>query len=174
MREVAVLLGVTEDAIARTLRRVDSLCRKLIITDLDRPHKKPREVFDPYGPLRELQKALYKKLLLPKLDRFVNSHGGVPKKNQLTCAQQHLGQQFIYSGDIQNFYPSIHFERVRTLFVELGCSAEVARVLTRLCTHHYRLEQGFITSPILADRIFRPADDRINRLSEKHGLLSPV
>src|SRR5262249_16564199 len=51
------------------------------------------------------------------------------------------------------------------------CSTEVAKVLTRLCTNHHRLEQGFITSPILADRIFRPADERIIHLCDKRGLI---
>ena len=95
----------------------------------------------------------------PRLIDAPNSHGGVPDKSQLTCVQQHLQQNFVYSGDIRNFYPRIHFERVRRLYLGLGCSAEVARALTRLCTNHHRLEQGFITSPILADRIFRPADE---------------
>jgi RNA-directed DNA polymerase len=156
---------------AMTLQRVNALCHKLTIWDLDRPHKKPRQVYDPLGSLRALQRAFYKKLLLPTLDRCANSHGGVPDRSQLTCVEQHQRQKFVYSGDIQSFYPGIHFERVRNLFIELGCSAEVARALTRLCTNHHRLEQGFITSPILADRIFRPADERIIRLCEKHGLV---
>jgi RNA-directed DNA polymerase len=169
--EVAGLLRTTAERMAWTLRRVNSLCHKLTITDLDCPRRKPREVYDPFGPLRSLQRALYKKVLLPGLDRCANSHGGVPDKNQLTCVEQHKRQKFVYCGDIQSFYPGIHFERVRLLFIGLGCSAEVARALTRLCTNHHRLEQGFITSPILADRIFRPADERIIRLCDKYGLV---
>jgi hypothetical protein len=54
--------------------------------------------------------------------------------------------------------------------MSLGCSADATRVLSRLCTYRHCLAQGFITSPILADCIFRPADERIQRLCEKYGL----
>jgi hypothetical protein len=168
--EIAALLDTTEERLWWALMRVRRLCDKLTITDFDRPGKKPRVVYDPRGTLRDLQKALYKKFLLPGLDRFPNSHGGIPGKNILTSARRHRKQGFVYCGDIQNFYPSIHFSRVRQLFLQLGCSEEAAKVLTRLCTTNHRVEQGFITSPILADRLFRPADERILTLCKKHGL----
>lgn len=164
--ETASLLGCTEDLLWETTRRVDALSVKLTITDLTRPDKKPREVYDPIGPLRALQKNAF----LPRLDRFSKSHGGVRGRSQLTCVTEHANQQFVCCADIQSFYPSIHFERIRGLFLRLGCSEEVALILTRLCTHHNRLEQGFITSPILADRLFRGADKAILHLCTKYGL----
>lgn len=128
-------------------------------------------VYDPCGQLRVRQKALHQKILRPRLDRSPYSYGGIPDKNQLDCAGQHLGQQFVYTGEIRSFYPSIHFDRVRRLFLGLGCSTEVTRALTRLTTSHHQLEQGFITSPIIADRIFRSADERIARLCANYGLI---
>jgi Reverse transcriptase (RNA-dependent DNA polymerase) len=168
--QLAHLLETTEHDILCTLKRVNSLCDKITITDLDKPSKKPRVVYDPRGPLRRLQKTLYAKILLPGLERSRDSHGGVKGKNILTCIAPHTTRRFVYSGDIQNFYPSIRYERVKQLFLDLRCSAEVAKMLTRLCTNHYRLEQGFITSPILADQIFRPADQMIVKLCEVHGM----
>jgi hypothetical protein len=168
--QIAALLATTEEQLRWTLTRVPRLCDKLTIKDLDRPGKKPRVVYDPRGRLRHLQKKLHTMILQPGLERFPNSHGGVQGRNILTGVRPHRKQRFVYSGDIQNFYPSIHFSRVRQLYLQLGCSDEAARVLTRLCTNNHRLEQGFITSPILADRLFRPADERIVRLCVKHGL----
>jgi len=168
--EIAALLETTEEHLRWTLMRAPHLCHKLTIEDLGRPSKKPRVVYDPRGSLRDLQKKIHAKILLPGLERFPNSHGGVPGKNILTSVRRHKKQQFVYCGDIHNFYPSIHYSRVLGLFLELGCSDEAAKVLTRLCTNHYRVEQGFITSPILADRLFRPADMRIVQLCKKHDL----
>lgn len=170
LRDLAKLLGTDDELLASTLKRVGSLSRELTITDLDRPFKQPRIVHAPQGPLRALQSRLLRNVLLPRFDRSANSYGGVPGRNQVGCARQHLRQKFVYSGDIRNFYPSIHFERVRRLFRVLGCSDEVANAITRLTTKGHRLAQGFITSPIIADRMFRPADLRITALCEKEGL----
>src|SRR5208282_545719 len=132
--ELASLLGCTADGLWDTTRRVDALSVRLTITDLTRLDKKPREVYDPVGRLRVLQKALQRNIFLPRLDRFAKSHGGVRGRNQLTCVTEHANQKFVYCADIQSFYPSIHFERIRDLFLRLGCSEEAGRILTRLCT----------------------------------------
>jgi RNA-directed DNA polymerase len=79
----------------------------------------------------------------------------------LTNVRQHIGQPFLFTADIADFYPSIHYKRVRGLFISLGCSEEVARVCTRICTFKNSLSQGLLTSPILADRLMRVVDDRI-------------
>lgn len=169
--ELATLLATSGEMLDSTLTRVGSLSRVLTITDLDRPRKPPRVVHSPQGSLRTLQTRLLRNVLLPRFDRSADSYGGVPGRNHVGCAEQHLRQKFVYSGDIRNFYPSIHFERVRRLFRELGCSEEVADAITRLTTQGHRLAQGFITSPIIADRMFRPADLRIAALCEKEGLI---
>lgn len=169
--ELTGLLGTTVAELDWTLQRVDSLSQVLSIKDLDRPDKKPREVYNPSGPLRTLQEALHYKILQQRLDRSPHSYGGVPGRDQVSCVERHLGQCFCYTGDIRNFYPGIHFERVRRLYLDLGCSDGVARALTRLTTNHHRLEQGYITSPIIADRIFRLADTRIGQLCKQHRLV---
>jgi hypothetical protein len=125
--EIAALLETTEEQLRWTLMRVPRLCDKLTIEDLDQSKKKPRVVYDPRGKLREFQKTIHAKILVPRLERFPNSHGGVPGKNILTSVRRHKKQQFVYCGDIHNFYPSIHFSRVRKLFLALGCSDGLPR-----------------------------------------------
>jgi RNA-directed DNA polymerase len=132
--------------------------------------KAPREVIDPRGSLREMQKALHRNILLPYLTFSPASHGGIPRRSQITNVMPHVGHAFVYTADIKRFFPSIHFSRVTRLFLELGCSDEVSRLLTRICTYDYCLAQGFVTSPLLADQVFRSADDRISKLCEKLGL----
>src|SRR5262249_5116134 len=83
----------------------------------------------------------------------------------------HIGQQFVYTADIKKFFPGIHHSSVRRLFLRLGCSEEVATLLTRICTFDYHLAQGFVTSLILADQAFGLADERILRLCEAKKLV---
>jgi hypothetical protein len=79
----------------------------------------------------------------------------------LTNLRPHLGNRFVFKADIAQFYPGIHHTRVRRLFEQLGCPTDAARCITRLCTYRFCLEQGLVTSPILADTLLAEADVRI-------------
>ena len=90
--ELVTLLATTDEILDSTLKRVGSLSRELSITDLDRPQKPPRNVHSPQGALRALQARLLRSVFLPRFDRSANSYGGVPGRNQVGCAEQHLGR----------------------------------------------------------------------------------
>jgi hypothetical protein len=150
------------------LRRAEDYYEELVLTN---PHGKDRRVASPCGPLRRLQTRFHVEVLSPLLDRSPYSHGGVPGRNVLTNVRPHLGQRFIFTADVTEFYPSIRRERIHDLFMRLGCSAEVARLATRLCTYRHRLAQGLVTSPILADQLMRPVDERIAKACERLGLI---
>lgn len=87
-------------------------------------------------------------------------------------AEQHLRSKFAFSCDISSFYPSIHSSKVYRFFAKTNqCSPDVARLLTRLCTHNYHLALGLITSPLIADQILKPIDKRIARMAEMSNLV---
>lgn len=170
VQSLASIIGTTPDAIRATLARLPALCRHYHVFDPSKPSKDPRDIFDPQGTLRRLQRAVYEKLLLPSINRSPHSHGGVRGRSPLTHVKEHIGQTFVYTLDIASFFPSISLHRVQRLFIRQGCSEEVARILTRICTYNYHLAQGFITSPIIADMVIRPVDDKIAELAEHYGL----
>jgi hypothetical protein len=165
---LAGLLETPLRVLYQVLRRAEEHLEEFVLTGGGR---KPRLVVNPRGPLRRLQSRLHTAVLLPGLDRSPYSHGGVPGRNVLTNVEPHLGQRFAFTADVADFYPSIHYERIHNLLQRLGCSAEVARICTRLCTYRHRLAQGLITSPILADQIMRPVDERISGACERLGLV---
>jgi RNA-directed DNA polymerase len=143
------------------LDRADTYYDELILTDPRKPKKKPREVVSPKGQMRTLQMRLHHRVLAPRLDRSPYSHGGVPGRSILTNAEPHIGQKFLFTADVANFYPSIHWTRILRLFTALNCAPDVARICTRICTYKNHLSQGLLTSPILADALMRPVDERI-------------
>jgi hypothetical protein len=151
------------------LESADDFYEDLLLLDPRKPAK-PRLVISPRGRMRTFQERFYRDVLLPRLDRSPHSHGGVPGRNLLTNVRPHLGQTFVFTTDVSNFYPSIHWQRVFDLFTRLGCSPEVAGLCTRLCTYRHQLAQGLLTSPILADQLLRPVDDRIGGACQKAGL----
>jgi hypothetical protein len=139
----------------------DQFYEELVLHDPAKPGK-PRPVVNVLGTMRDFQTRLYRKTLIRKLSPSFFSHGGVPGRSLKTNVEPHLGSSFVLVADISNFYPSIHYPRVYRLFVErFGCSPDVGRLCTRLCTYRDHLALGLITSPILADQILRRVDLRI-------------
>src|SRR5262249_20589174 len=110
-------------------------------------------------------------LLLPKLHPTKCSHGGVRRRSPLTNARAHLGNTFAFVADISGFFPAISISRVYEMFCRHACRAEVARMLTRLCTFDYHLAIGLVTSPIIANEIFRPIDERIEHACRRMNLV---
>ena len=109
-----------------------------------------------------MQRRLYKWILLRKLRPSLQSHGGVTGRSTKSNAEPHLKSSFVFKADISNFYPSIHHSRIYRLFLnDFGCSPDVARLCTRLCTYEHHLALGLITSPFLADQVLKPTDVRI-------------
>src|SRR5262249_24187693 len=91
--------------------------------------------------------------------------------------------------DLEGFFPSIGFQRVRRVFECVGYSGAVATVLALICTECPRrrivyqrrpmwaatgprgLPQGACTSPALANQVALRLDSRLGGLARKLGLL---
>ena len=130
---------------------------------------KLRDIDNPLEELKGVQSKILKRLLLPvELPGFL--FGAVPKKSILHHATTHLGAAVVVKMDIKSYYPNITSHHVyRVWRGVLGCSPEVASLLTRLTTCAYHLPQGAPTSPALANlllaSIYGPV---LAACSEKH------
>jgi len=146
-----------------------ALVRELTLWRADQS-KKPRDVIAIRGRWRHIQRRIYTKLLLPQFHPSRYSHGGVKCRSALTNARVHLGNSYAFVTDISGFFPAISCFRVNKLFLELACTYEVARALTRFCTYDYHLALGLITSPIIANELFKPIDSHVARACRSIGL----
>lgn len=173
LAHLSQVLFVEERAIKEVLddfdTNPDSLVHELTLWPAD-PSKKPRDVIALRGRWRMLQRRLYIKLFLPRMIASLFSHGGVKRRSPVTNARTHIGNTFAFVTDISGFYPTISCGRVNQLFLDQACSYEVARILTRLCTYDFHLALGLVTSPILANELFKPIDRRIADACRKMGL----
>jgi RNA-directed DNA polymerase len=130
-----------------------------------------RTIEAPRAHLKEIQRCIYRNLLagiwLPdSLHAYRKDH------SVISAMAPHRGRLFWWCADIAQFYPSISFKNVYDIFVDLGCSPDVARILTRLTTHNYHLPQGAPTSPALANLYLRcfGVARRLEGLAQKQGL----
>jgi retron-type reverse transcriptase len=112
----------------------------------------------------------------------------VPGRSTLTNAAPHAGRDVVVNLDLEGFFPSIGFARVRHLFRRVGYSGAVATLLALLCTECPRkrvvyagtpyfvatgprgLPQGACTSPALSNQVARKLDRRLAGLARKLGL----
>jgi hypothetical protein len=110
-----------------------------------------------------------------------------PGSSIVTHASRHTAQALVVRLDIEDFFPSITYRRVKGLFVSLGYSDGVATILSLLVTDRPRgevrrgraretvftgpacLPQGASTSPVLSNLICRGLDARLGGLARKHG-----
>jgi hypothetical protein len=160
--DLAGLLGVKVGFLFDVLNNAD---RHLQQFRIQHPNGtgKSRLVVSARPPLYNLQRAFLLKALLPNFDPSPQSHGGIPGRSIKTNAAVHVEQQFVYTTDVSNFFPSIRHERVRAWFERSGCSVTVSRMCARLCTADGRLQQGLMTSPFIADQLMIPVDNQIER-----------
>ncbi len=118
------------------------------------------------------------KILQQKLNQVLHSvyeskapvHGFTLKKSVVTNASMHLRQRYILNLDLEDFFPSINFGRVRGLFLSApyNCKPAVATVLAQICCHNNSLPQGAPTSPIISNMICAQMDSQLRRLAQKH------
>jgi RNA-directed DNA polymerase len=94
-------------------------------------------------------------------------HGYVPKRNIQSNAIVHAGQLWVLGIDLENFFPSINFGRVRGLFMAhpFNYAPHIATLLAQICCHDNQLPQGAPTSPLLSNLILRGLDRDLAQLA---------
>jgi hypothetical protein len=98
-----------------------------------------------------------------------SAHGYVRERSTLTNASPHSGKKNLLRADIRSFFPSISRGRVEQLFLELGLQPAAAEILARFATIDDRLPLGLHASPLLANLISLPLDERLYALAGEHG-----
>jgi hypothetical protein len=137
-----------------------------------------RKIAAPRKPLRTVQRAILDKIL-SKVPLHDACHGFVVDRSTVTNAKPHEGAALVLKLDLKDFFPTVHYRRVRGLFTLLGYSDPVARVLASLTTYRPKLgntviwpgvlPQGAPTSPALANIACRRLDTRLANLASKYG-----
>jgi hypothetical protein len=143
------------------------------------------------APLPRLKRAQYwvlDQLLAPE-PCHPAAHGFRPGRSIVSNAAPHAGQDVVINLDLQDFFPSIHYPRVKGVFRRLGHTEPVATVLALLCTenpcdelrvdgerffvgrkaHERVLPQGAPTSPAITNLLCRRLDTRLAHLAAKLG-----
>jgi retron-type reverse transcriptase len=129
-----------------------------------------RDISVPPKPISILQKKL--KVVLDEIYHPKNCVSGFVKERSIVYgAERHKKKsKWILNIDLQDYYPSINFGRIRGLFISIGIGPKAASVLSHLVTCNQTLPQGASTSPVIANMISLALDNRIMHLCSKYML----
>src|SRR5262245_846107 len=147
-----------------------------------------RTLSAPHKTLGQAQRWIFNNIVR-RLGVDISVHGFVPGRNIVSNARPHTGRAVLVNFDLADFFPSVHFVRVRSVFARLGYSGAVATLLALLCTDCPRREvrydgktyfvatgprglpQGACTSPALANHVAGRLDRRLTGLAGKLNLV---
>jgi RNA-directed DNA polymerase len=177
--DVAKLVGVKEDELASLMRPGTGPGSGYVEFEIPKAKGGTRRIAAPRAPLRKVQRTILDQIL-GKVPMHDACHGFVAGRSTVTNARPHRGAALVLKLDLKDFFPTVHYRRVRGLYRWLGYNDEVAATLAGLTTYRPKtasgdvvwpgmLPQGAPTSPALANLACRRLDRRLDRLAAKCG-----
>jgi retron-type reverse transcriptase len=125
--------------------------------------------------------------VLEKVPVHEAAHGFRAGRSIVSNARPHVGAGVVVNLDLQDFFPTVQYPRVKGVFTRLGYSEATATMLALLCTEpdveeveldgqRYfvaqgprRLPQGAPTSPALTNLLCRRLDRRLTGVAARLG-----
>jgi RNA-directed DNA polymerase len=99
------------------------------------------------------------------------SHGYKKGLSITTNAEIHLDKRFVFNIDLQSFFPSINFGRVRGFFIKnknFKLHPKVATLIAQIVCHDNQLPQGSPCSPVISNFIARSLDLVLLKAAKEH------
>ena len=101
------------------------------------------------------------------------SHGFRERHSIITNAKLHKNRRYVLNIDLQDFFPTFNFGRVRGFFIQdsnFKLNDKVATVVAQIACFENALPQGSPCSPVIAELIARILDIRLVRLAKRNRL----
>lgn len=120
----------------------------------------PRSILNPSRDMKAVQAWILRNVLdrvkvHPAATGFRRGH------NVARNAAPHAHNRYLLCLDIEDFFPSISYGKVYSIFRALGYGPHIAHILSHLCTCDDKLPQGAVTSPALSNIVCMRLDHRI-------------
>lgn len=146
-----------------------------------------RNIAAPKKILKKSQRKILDEILC-KIEVNERANGFVQGKSVVSGAKLHIDDKvdLLINMDLENFFPTITFERVRGMFQKFGYSGYVSSLLAMICTYCERMEvevkgekvyvkttdrilpQGAPSSPMITNIICSKLDKRLKGLADKY------
>ncbi len=170
LASLAELLGYKTQSLSFILYRIPDE-KKYKTFEIDKKNGQKRTISAPIDKLKQLQENLASLLseCLKEIDgnNKTLSHGFKDGYSIITNAKCHQNRRHVLNFDLEDFFGSIHFGRVRGYFIKnnnFELSEKVATIIAQICCHDNKLPQGSPCSPVVSNLIAHILD--INLVNE--------
>lgn len=163
--DIAHVMGLDVGQVWGLARNMD---RAFYPTRRKRVRGKIREIDAPKPVTKRTLRKLHR-FFQRRLGAHPSVHGGARSRSCFTSARQHLGRRYVVSRDVKDAYPSISQQALKGRLLGLGFRADVALLLSLLCTVRGRLAQG---SPVSSDALnffFYDSDRALSAACRRRG-----
>jgi RNA-directed DNA polymerase len=168
--DVAVLVGFPIKQLNYWTRVLPPELRYTVFSIPRRNSNNARVIHAPIKPIKDMQLKLAA-ALVPCYHPRAAVQGYVRARSILSNAKIHSRKRWVLHIDIEDFFPSINFGRVRGMFMAypFNYTPEVATLLAQICCNANALPHGAPTSPVISNLICRGLDkDFLALASRQH------
>ena len=129
----------------------------------------------PLEPLKHVQRILAKRLMVIQERHYLKSneivHGFTTHRGIITNSKNHRNKRFVMNLDLEDFFDSFHFGRVKGYFQKnqyFMLPEEVAACIANLACYNGKLPQGAPSSPVITNLICSILDRRLAAIAKKY------
>jgi hypothetical protein len=176
--DLAQLLGFKASAVAFILHKLPAASQYTSYT-IPKKSGGVRQIDVPIPQLKKLQRHLAN--LLGECEGVINesyggrrplAHGFRAGCSIMTNAHVHKCKRYVFNLDLEDFFPSLNFGRVRGFFIKnqhFQLDPAVATAIAQIACHNNSLPQGSPCSPIISNLVTNFLDIRLAKLAKKCG-----
>ncbi len=174
LHELAAILGYSASSLAYILYKRPNVGRYFSF-NIPKRSGGMRAIEAPDERLKALQRKLAG--ILEECNAEITNRRGFPDafahgfergRSIITNAWPHKNRRFVLNLDLEGFFPSINFGRVRGFFLKnrnFGLHPKVATVIAQIACFNNALPQGAPSSPIISNLVAHLLDIRLGRLA---------
>lgn len=176
VRILAAFLGIEYKELTYVLysRRVENLYQSF---EIPKKNGEIRCINAPQEPLKHVQRLLAKRLMAVQEENYLKSnaivHGFTRKRGIITNGKSHRNKRFVLNIDLEDFFDSFHFGRVKGYFQKnqfFMLPEEVAACIANIACYNGKLPQGAPSSPVITNLICAILDRRLAAIAKKFRL----